>query len=216
MFCTGIHIYTSDTSERLERGGKSEKSWLCSFARVTWWVVGCIVCWTCFIAFVGRLTEHTQCGARPRRPQTGSVLVENTLWVYGSSQHHHYATLASVHLIWAFLTKIFGICSAVATAATKKEGSVLKFLFYPLQWNRTLFPGAPSTNTVSHRQHHISAISLSSSSVFVTEFLFFVSLLAFLLLEARRSKVLCWIEDPLNACCWLAGSHLPMQETEGR
>lgn len=118
------------------KGGKSEKSWLCSFARVTWQVVGCIVCWTCFIAFVGRLTEHTQCGARPRRPQTGSLPVENTLWVCGSNQRHRYGTLASVHLIWAFLAKNFGICSSVATATTKKRGCVLKIL--PTPSNETL------------------------------------------------------------------------------
>ena len=81
VFCVLIYIYTGAawafTSGHLERGGKRKKSWPSSFAGVTWRVVGCIVCWTCVIAFVERLTENTQCGARPCLPERVSVLVEN-------------------------------------------------------------------------------------------------------------------------------------------
>lgn len=109
LFCVIIYIYTSDawvfTSGHFERGGKSKKSWLSSFAGVTWRVVGCIVCWTCFIAFVERLTENTQRGARPWLPEIVSVLVENPEGSTAPNQpqlrfnHQHNADPLSSHLI---------------------------------------------------------------------------------------------------------------------
>lgn len=82
VLCPQLHLHSGcvviqqvDIWKEGEGGTNAKKSWPSSFAGVTWRVVGCIVCWTCVIAFVERLTENTQCGARPCLPETASVLV---------------------------------------------------------------------------------------------------------------------------------------------
>lgn len=73
------------------KGGEKAKSRPSSFPGVTWWVVGCIVCWTCVIAFVERLTENTQCRARPCLPETASALVENPETRFPDQHKSHFS-----------------------------------------------------------------------------------------------------------------------------
>jgi len=169
MVCVLIYIYTRAarvfTSGHLERGGKTEKkSRHSSFAGVTWRFVGCIVCWTCVVAFVERLTENTQCGAGPCLPEIDSVLGENP-------ERPRVSKLTRVPLqppprcyssIQPTDLNLLGIGSSAATIRERererdwerekeRERETTGSLTLPanLQWNRTLFPRAPSTNTVS-------------------------------------------------------------------
>lgn len=159
-----FHLHEGIHKVDIWKVGGDAKSRPSSFASVTWWVAGCIVCWTRVIAFVERLTENTQCGAGPCLTEIVSVLVENpegptfskltSTWTTAGMQLRHPTNWFKSPWDWPLGCQ----CHKENQREKERESTGSLILPAPLQWNRILFPRAPSTNTVSLT---VTSLSLS-------------------------------------------------------